>query len=418
MLAFYCRGIYMFLIKVVTSMQKGLAMSDRTNAKPRALIIDGATLLLAMGEADESKTADTHAGAGAGTEETKNADRNSRNNRSGFSSNNSAASNNANNSPTRKRSPSLHPADMSTESLLLKLANQCKAVVACRVSPDQKRELVAMVKHGTPGIRTLSIGDGANDVAMIQEAHIGVGIRGEEGLQAVNAADYGIAQFRYLSPLLLKHGRYNFINMSKLVCYMFYKNILMSLGQFWFNFNNGFSGQKYYTEGTIQLFNLVYSAFPILLLGIYDKDIEPEFLYRYPQLYKSVSGERFFNVSATDTADLRVNLTLRLLQTKLFWSWIVTAILESIVCSVLPLYLLTNSDPTFGDFSSFWQAGALCLTVVVIVVNIKVSSSAICPHVQKDDCACAGRYCSYKRNGIGLRTSLLDSPFSSGMSRR
>lgn len=61
------------------------------------------------------------------------------------------------------------------------------------------------------------VGDGANDVAMIQEAHIGVGIKGEEGLQAVNSADFAIAQFRYLSDLTLKHGRYNYIRMSSLV---------------------------------------------------------------------------------------------------------------------------------------------------------------------------------------------------------
>lgn len=78
---------------------------------------------------------------------------------------------------------------------------------------------------GVPGVRTLSIGDGANDVAMIQEAHVGVGIRGEEGLQAVNASDFAIAQFRFLKVLLLKHGRYNYIRMSQVVRYMFYKNV-------------------------------------------------------------------------------------------------------------------------------------------------------------------------------------------------
>ena len=77
-------------------------------------------------------------------------------------------------------------------------------------------------------MRTLSIGDGANDVAMIQEAHVGVGIRGEEGLQAVNASDFAIAQFRFLSVLLLKHGRYNYIRMSQVVRYMFYKNVSQS----------------------------------------------------------------------------------------------------------------------------------------------------------------------------------------------
>jgi phospholipid-transporting ATPase len=227
--------------------------SSGLNAKPKALIIDGATLLLAMGN---DKIGSIASSSG--------------------------------------RRPSL---EGSPRNLLLKLTTKCKAVVACRVSPDQKRGLVALVKYGVPNVRALAIGDGANDVAMIQEGHIGVGIKGEEGLQAVNSADYAIAQFRFLSILLLKHGRYNNINMSKLVCYMFYKNIMMSMGQFWFNFNNGFSGQKYYTEVAIQLFNLIYSAFPILLLGIYDKDLDPEYLYKYPQLYKAVVQYEFFNVS-------------------------------------------------------------------------------------------------------------------------
>ncbi|KAJ1410249.1 hypothetical protein B484DRAFT_402969, partial [Ochromonadaceae sp. CCMP2298] len=159
------------------------------------------------------------------------------------------------------------------KDLLLDLSQRCRAVVGCRVSPDQKREMVNMIKTGLEGVRTLAIGDGANDVAMIQEAHIGVGIKGEEGLQAVNSSDYAIGQFRFLSQLMLKHGRWNYIRMSNAVCYIFYKNILMSIAQFWFNFSCAFSGQKYYTEGVIQMFNFVYTNFPLLMMGVYDMDI-------------------------------------------------------------------------------------------------------------------------------------------------
>jgi phospholipid-transporting ATPase len=179
-----------------------------------------------------------------------------------------------------------------------------------RVSPDQKREMVNMIKMGVPGVRTLSIGDGANDVAMIQEAHIGVGIRGEEGLQAVNASDYAIAQFRYLQVLMLKHGRNNYTRMSNLVCYMFYKNILMSSSNFWFAWLNGFSGitflllkffrltqklgTKMFTEGAIQFYNLFYTAVPIVLYGVYDTDIPSSILYKFPQLYQpGINGEKF-----------------------------------------------------------------------------------------------------------------------------
>lgn len=238
--------------------------------------------------------------------------------------------------------------------LLLDLSQRCRAVVGCRVSPDQKREMVHLIKTGIEGVRTLAIGDGANDVAMIQEAHIGVGIKGEEGLQAVNSSDYAIAQFRYLSELTLKHGRYNYARMSSLVCYMFYKNILMSIAQFWFNFTCAFSGQKYYTEGAIQLYNLAYTSIPILITGIYDMDVSPKSAHRYPQLYQAGINDEYF-------------------KTSLFWKWIFSAVMESVVLSVLPLYTLQNGDYRTGVEETFLQAGATCLTAIVIVDNLKVN---------------------------------------------
>jgi magnesium-transporting ATPase (P-type) len=132
---------------------------------------------------------------------------------------------------------------------------------------------------------------------MIQEAHVGVGIRGEEGLQAVNASDYAIAQFRFLQVLLLKHGRRNYHRMSNLVCYMFYKNVLMSSCSFWFSWLNGFSGQKMFNEGSIQFYNLFYTALPILLYGVLDWDLSSKIAYRYPQLYAVGINNGLFNVS-------------------------------------------------------------------------------------------------------------------------
>lgn len=239
------------------------------------------------------------------------------------------------------------------KAALLSFSQLCRAVVGCRVSPDQKREMVHMVKTEVPGVRTLAIGDGANDVAMIQEAHVGVGIRGEEGLQATNASDYAIAQFRYLSILLLKHGRYNYIRMCSLVCYMFYKNIFMSICQFWFAWLNGFSGQKIYTEGGIQLYNLAFTSIPILLSGIYDMDVPFHAVLKYPELYGQCVRNSYFS-------------------SYVFWSWIGHAVGESLICAYFPPLFLENSDPRSGTFNTFWESGAMTFTVVVIIVNLKM----------------------------------------------
>jgi phospholipid-transporting ATPase len=244
-------------------------------------------------------------------------------------------------------------ADESLKGLLLEFSQQCQAVVGCRVSPDQKREMVHLIKFGVPGVRTLSIGDGANDVAMIQEAHIGVGIRGEEGLQAVNAADYAIAQFRFLKPLLLKHGRNNYNRMSKLVIYMFYKNVLMSMCNFWFAWLNGFSGQKIYTEVGVQFYNLAYTSIPIIIIAVYDYDLIPDVVYTFPQLYLNGVKNEKFNV-------------------KLFWGNIYNSIFESVLLALIPLYAMNNSLQD-GTLDTFWQTGALTYTAVICVVNIRVA---------------------------------------------
>ena len=115
------------------------------------------------------------------------------------------------------------------------------SVLCCRVSPKQKAEVVLLSKRFGKWI-TLSVGDGANDVSMIIEAHIGVGIRGKEGTQAVRSADYAIGQFRFLQRLLLVHGRMGYRRVAFTVCYYFYKNIVLVFTEIYFAFYNGFSG--------------------------------------------------------------------------------------------------------------------------------------------------------------------------------
>lgn len=176
----------------------------------------------------------------------------------------------------------------------LDLALSCKAVICCRVSPLQKSEVVEMVKKQVKVV-TLAIGDGANDVSMIQTAHVGVGISGNEGLQAANSSDYSIAQFKYLKNLLMIHGAWNYNRVSKCILYCFYKNIVLYIIEIWFAFVNGFSGQILFERWCIGLYNVMFTAMPPLTLGIFERSCRKENMLKYPELYKTSQNALDFN---------------------------------------------------------------------------------------------------------------------------
>ena len=131
--------------------------------------------------------------------------------------------------------------DRAVADDFFKFGLNANSVICCRVSPKQKSDVVALAKRNGKWI-TLSIGDGANDVPMIMEAHIGVGIRGKEGTQAVRSADYAIGKFRFLMKLSLVHGRWGYRRISNFICYYFYKNVILVFCELYFAFVNGFSG--------------------------------------------------------------------------------------------------------------------------------------------------------------------------------
>uniref|UniRef100_W5LA57 Phospholipid-transporting ATPase n=1 Tax=Astyanax mexicanus TaxID=7994 RepID=W5LA57_ASTMX len=135
-----------------------------------------------------------------------------------------------------------HALEADMEQEFLETACACRAVICCRVTPLQKALVVELVKRHKKAV-TLAIGDGANDVSMIKTAHIGVGISGQEGIQAVLASDYSFSQFRFLQRLLLVHGRWSYLRMCRFLCYFFYKNFAFTMVHFWFGFFCGFSAQ-------------------------------------------------------------------------------------------------------------------------------------------------------------------------------
>nr|CAG4643715.1 EOG090X00X3 [Lepidurus arcticus] len=236
----------------------------------------------------------------------------------------------------------------------LELCLSCRSVVCCRVSPSQKAEVVELVTRGTQAV-TLAIGDGANDVAMIQKAHVGVGISGVEGIQAACASDYSIAQFRFLTRLLFVHGAWNYSRMCKLVLYSFYKNICLYVMELWFAIYSGWSGQILFERWTIGFYNVLFTAAPPLAMGLFDRSYSAETSMTYPALYKSSQSGKHFNV-------------------KVFWLWIMKALIHSVVLFWLPLEAF-KMDVLWGNGrdGGYLVLGNAVYTYVVVTVCLKAA---------------------------------------------
>ncbi|KAJ7287299.1 aminophospholipid-transporting P-type ATPase [Mycena rebaudengoi] len=233
--------------------------------------------------------------------------------------------------------------------VFLELAIMCKAVICCRVSPLQKALVVKLVKKNQKAI-LLAIGDGANDVSMIQAAHVGVGISGVEGLQAARSADVAISQFRFLKKLLLVHGAWSYRRLSKLILYSFYKNIVLYMTQFWFAFFNNFSGQIVYESWTLSMYNVVFSVLPPLVIGIFDQFVSARILDRYPQLYILGQKNEFFTKTA-------------------FWMWVGNALYHSLLLYGFSIILFWGDLKQASGFDSgHWYWGTVLYLAVLLTV--------------------------------------------------
>ncbi|KAG0682395.1 phospholipid transporting ATPase [Pichia californica] len=168
----------------------------------------------------------------------------------------------------------------------LLLCKQCKAVLCCRVSPAQKAAVVKLVKE-TLDVMTLAIGDGSNDVAMIQAANVGVGIAGEEGTQAVMSSDYAVGQFRYLARLVLVHGRWSYKRLAEMIPCFFYKNVIFALALFWYGIYDNFDGTYLFEYTYLMFYNLAFTSLPVIFLGIFDQDVDDYISLLVPQLYRT-----------------------------------------------------------------------------------------------------------------------------------
>ncbi|KAL5228484.1 hypothetical protein ABZP36_016749 [Zizania latifolia] len=231
---------------------------------------------------------------------------------------------------------------------LFKVARECSVVLCCRVAPLQKAGIVALIKNRTDDM-TLAIGDGANDVSMIQMADVGVGISGQEGRQAVMASDFSMGQFRFLLPLLLVHGHWNYQRMSYMILYNFYKNATFVLVLFWYVLYTAFTLTTAITEWSSLLYTVLYTSLPTIVVGILDKDLSKATLLAYPKLYGSGQRDEKYNVN-------------------LFILNMLEALWQSLVVFYMPYFAYRQSTIDMSSLGDLWALAP------VIVVNMQLAT--------------------------------------------
>ncbi|XP_063858808.1 phospholipid-transporting ATPase IF-like isoform X2 [Scylla paramamosain] len=235
------------------------------------------------------------------------------------------------------------------------MCSRCIAVVCCRMSPKQKAETVRLVKKSKEKPVCAAIGDGANDVSMIQEAHVGLGVMGKEGRQAVRCADFAFAQFRFLKKLLLVHGHWYYVRVSTLVQYSFYKNVTFITPQLFYAIWNAFSTQSVYDSLALTMYNITFTSLPVIIYGIFDQNLPAYLLMEKPHLYKN-------NANNAGLAPPR------------FLKWTLLGLWH---CSVMYFGLmLTCADDTCGlpggQTSDLFLFGTTLVSICVVVTNFKL----------------------------------------------
>uniref|UniRef100_A0A8C4U581 Phospholipid-transporting ATPase n=1 Tax=Falco tinnunculus TaxID=100819 RepID=A0A8C4U581_FALTI len=242
------------------------------------------------------------------------------------------------------------------EKLFMEVCKNCSAVLCCRMAPLQKAKVVRLLKTSPEKPITLAIGDGANDVSMIQEAHVGIGIMGKEGRQAVRNSDYAIARFKFLSKLLFVHGHFYYIRIATLVQYFFYKNVCFITPQFLYQFFCLFSQQTLYDSVYLTLYNICFTSLPVLIYSLFEQHVHPHVLQSKPVLYRDISKNAHLGF-------------------KPFLYWTILGFFHAFVF-FYGSYLLMGEDTSLlgnGQMFGNWTFGTLVFTVMVITVTMKMA---------------------------------------------
>uniref|UniRef100_A0A8C2KG69 Phospholipid-transporting ATPase n=1 Tax=Cyprinus carpio TaxID=7962 RepID=A0A8C2KG69_CYPCA len=249
-----------------------------------------------------------------------------------------------------------HEVDASQyKSLFLQICQNCTAVLCCRMAPLQKAQIVKLVKNSQGSPITLSIGDGANDVSMILEAHVGIGIKGKEGRQAVRNSDYAIPKLKHLKKLLLAHGHLYYVRIAHLVQYFFYKNLCFILPQFLYQFFCGYSQQPLYDAAYLTMYNICFTSMPILAYSLLEQHISIEILLHNAALYREIANNA-------------------MLRWRPFLYWTVLGIFQGLMFFFGVRFLFSNpalqdNGQVFGN----WSYGTIVFTVLVFTVTLKLA---------------------------------------------
>uniref|UniRef100_A0A8C2KD38 Phospholipid-transporting ATPase n=1 Tax=Cyprinus carpio TaxID=7962 RepID=A0A8C2KD38_CYPCA len=249
-----------------------------------------------------------------------------------------------------------HEVDASQyKSLFLQICQNCTAVLCCRMAPLQKAQVTPLVKNSQGSPITLSIGDGANDVSMILEAHVGIGIKGKEGRQAVRNSDYAIPKLKHLKKLLLAHGHLYYVRIAHLVQYFFYKNLCFILPQFLYQFFCGYSQQPLYDAAYLTMYNICFTSMPILAYSLLEQHISIEILLHNAALYREIANNA-------------------MLRWRPFLYWTVLGIFQGLMFFFGVRFLFSNpalqdNGQVFGN----WSYGTIVFTVLVFTVTLKLA---------------------------------------------
>uniref|UniRef100_A0A0G4HNZ7 Uncharacterized protein n=1 Tax=Chromera velia CCMP2878 TaxID=1169474 RepID=A0A0G4HNZ7_9ALVE len=247
---------------------------------------------------------------------------------------------------------SLCLADDEITDIFLRVCLAVSACLCCRLSPRQKALLVRLVRRGT-GLITVAVGDGANDVPMIQEAHVGVGIRGKEGTQAVQSSDYAIPQFKCLQRLILVHGRKAYRRIATMLNWYFYKQVVIVVCDLAFNLFSGFSGQVFFPDWLSALYVVFFTSLVCLATYAVDVDVPDEIALALPVCYLAGSYNAFFS-------------------DRVFWAYMFAAVYHGAASFFVPVFGLLYFGDASGRPEGFWYLSCVSFTLCVLIVNYKL----------------------------------------------